>query len=196
MRLILSISFIRSTRKAKFMSQVVAEYPQSKSGGSNRGGNALADRLEQGAHALAAFASALTEDEWQVRVPKDGRKVGVLVHHVASVFPLEIKLALTVARGNAVKGVTADTIDEMNAQHAKDYDGVTKEATLDLLRRTSTAAAVIIRSLSDEELARAAPVSLYSDAPLTCQFILEDHAVRHSYHHLARIREAVKRQGW
>ena len=48
-------------------------------------------------------------------------------------------------------------------------------------------------SESDEELDRAAPVSLNSDAPLTCQFILEDHAVRHSYHHLARIRAALAR---
>jgi len=28
---------------------------------------------------------------------------------------------------------------------------------------------------------------------LTCQFFLEDHAVRHSYHHLARIRKALGR---
>jgi hypothetical protein len=47
------------------------------------------------------------------------------------------------------------------------------------------------RALSDEELDRAATVSLNADAPLTCQFFLEDHAVRHSYHHLARIRAAL-----
>ena len=44
---------------------------------------------------------------------------------------------------------------------------------------------------SDEELDRAAAVSLNAGAPLTCQFFLEDHAVRHSYHHLARIRAAL-----
>lgn len=47
--------------------------------------NALTDRLEQGAGALAAFAGALTEAEWETRVPKDGHKIGVIVHHVASV---------------------------------------------------------------------------------------------------------------
>ena len=62
-----------------------------------------------------------------------------------------------------------------------------------LLRQNSTAAAAGIRALSDEELDRAAPASLYGDAPLTCQFMLEDHAVRHSYHHLDRIRKALKR---
>jgi hypothetical protein len=70
---------------------------------------------------------------------------------------------------------------------------VTKAAALDLLQRNSAAAAAAIRALSDAELATAAPISLYADAPLSCQFMLEDHAVRHSYHHLARLRAALKR---
>jgi len=135
----------------------------------------------RGFAALAAFASALTD-------AKDGRKVGVVVHHVASMYPLEIQVAQTVAEGKPVVGVTSDVIDEINARHAREYDAVTKEAALDLLRQNSTAAAAAIRALSDEELDRAAPVSLNSNAPLTCQFMVEDHAVRHSYHHLARIR--------
>jgi len=153
--------------------------------------NALADRLEEGARRLTAFATGLTDAEWRTRTPKDGRTIGVIVHHVATVYPLEIQLARTVAEGMPVTGVTMDAINEMNAQHAAENSGVTKEETLDLLRRNSTAAAAAIRVLSDQELGEAAPVSLYADAPLTCQFVLEDHAVRHSYHHLARIRGAL-----
>jgi len=155
--------------------------------------NALADRLEQGAHALATFADSLTDAEWQTRVPKDGRKVGVIVHHVASVYPLEVQLAQTLARGEAIAGVTWDAVHEMNAGHAKEHDAVTKPAALDLLQRNSGAAAAAIRALTDAELDGAAPLSLNADAPLTCQFMLEDHAVRHSYHHLARIRAALNR---
>ena len=55
------------------------------------------------------------------------------------------------------------------------------------------AAAAGIRALTDAELDRAATVSYSSDAPLTCQFWIEDHPVRHSFHHLARIRAALKR---
>lgn len=154
--------------------------------------NALAERLEQGAQALATFASALSDAQWHTRVPKDGRKVGVIVHHVASVYPLEIQLAQTLAGGKPVAGVTWDAVHEMNAGHAKEHDAVAKETALELLRRNSAAAAAAIRALSDEELDRAAPVSLSADAPLTCQFMLEDHAVRHSYHHLAGIRGALK----
>ncbi len=153
--------------------------------------NALAERLEAGAGALATFASALTDAEWQTRVPKDGRKIGVTVHHVATMYPLEIQLAQLLGGGKPVTGVTWDAVHEMNAGHAREHDAVTKEAALDLLRRNSTAAAAAIRALSNEELDRAAPVSLNSDAPLTCQFMLEDHAVRHSYHHLAGIRGAL-----
>ena len=155
--------------------------------------NALADRLEKGARALIEFAGTLSDAEWQTRLPKDGRKIGVVVHHVASVYPIEIQLAQTIAGGEPVTGVTMDGIHEMNAGHAKEQDSVTKEAALDLLRRNSAAAAAAIRAFSDADIDRAAPVSLYADAPLTCQFVLEDHAVRHSYHHLARVRAALKR---
>ena len=156
--------------------------------------NALAERLEQGARALATFASALTDAEWQARIPRDGRKVGVVVHHVATMYPLEIQLAQVLAGGKPVAGVTWDDVHALNAGHAREHDAVTKEAALELLRRNSAAAAAAIRGLSDGQLDQAAPISLNSDAPLTCQFMLEDHAVRHSYHHLARIREALKPQ--
>jgi hypothetical protein len=153
--------------------------------------NALAERLEQGARALADLASSLTDVEWHTRIPKDGRKVGVVIHHVATMYPLEMQLAQLLAGGQPITGVTWDVINEVNAAHAKEFEAVTKEAALDLLRRNSTAAAAGIRALSDEELDRAATVSLNEDAPLTCQFMLEDHPVRHSYHHLALIRKAL-----
>jgi hypothetical protein len=54
-------------------------------------------------------------------------------------------------------------------------------------------AAAAVRAIPDEALDKAAPVSLNADAPLTCQFFIEDHALRHSFHHLAKIRAAVGR---
>jgi hypothetical protein len=155
--------------------------------------NALAERLERGAEDLAAVASTLTEAEWQTPLPGDGRTIGVVVHHVATMYPLEIQLAQVLASGDAVTGVTWDVVHGINAAHARDHRGVTKPEALDLLRQNSVAAAAAIRALSDEQLDRAATVSLNADAPLTCQFMLEDHAVRHSYHHLARIRHALNR---
>ena len=146
---------------------------------------ALAARLEAGATALAAFAATLSDAEWQTRLPKDGRKVGVVVYHVARMYPVEIQLASFLAAGQPITGVTWDTVDMMNRHQAREGNGVTKEAALALRATNSAAAAAAIRAFSDEELD--------SDAPLTCQFMLEDHAVHHSYHHLARIRTALAR---
>jgi hypothetical protein len=157
----------------------------------NKRSEALAARLEAGATALADFASTLSDAEWKTRLPKDGRRIGVVVHHVASVYPIEIHLASLLAAGQPITGVTWGDVTAMNHDHAGEHDGITKDAALALLATNSAAAAAAIRALSDEELDRAAPVSLYSDASLTCQFMLEDHAVRHSYNHLARIRAAL-----
>lgn len=154
---------------------------------------ALASRLEAGASSLAAFAATLSDKEWQTHLPHDGRKVGVVVHHVASMYPIEIQLAQLLAKGEPISGVTWDVVHTINSDHGKLNDCVTKEAALALLAKNSAAAAAAIRSLGDTELDHAAAVSLNSDAPLTCQFFLEDHAMRHSYHHLARIHAALSR---
>jgi len=156
---------------------------------------ALADRLEQGANVLADLAASLTDAEWRVRLPGDGRTVGVIVHHVATMYPLEIELALGVADGRAIAGVTWDAVHEINATHAREHADTTREEAIALLRQNSALAAAAIRELQDEQLDRAAPISLYSDTTLTCQFFLEDHAVRHSYHHTAAIRRALAQSG-
>ena len=124
---------------------------------------------------------------------RDHRSVGVIVHHVASVYPIEIDLARAIASGKAVTEVTWQAVAEMNAKHAADQARVTKTEALDLLRRNSREAAAAVRALSDDELDRAAPFSLSFGAPVTAQFVIEDHALRHSWHHLARIRTAVGR---
>jgi hypothetical protein len=153
--------------------------------------SALADRIEQGAGALAAYAEGLSDEQWRRPVIPDGRTVGVIIHHVASVYPLEIQLAQVLAAGNPITGATWAGIAEMNAHHALDQRAVTKAETLALLRLNSQVAAEAVRALPDEDLDRAAPVSLNADAPLTAQFFIEDHALRHSFHHLARIRAAL-----
>jgi hypothetical protein len=84
------------------------------------------------ARALMDFARPLSEHHWRTAVPGDGRRVGVLVHHVASVYPLEIRLAQMVAAGTPIVGVTWPTVHEMNAAHAVEHSNVTKDETLAL----------------------------------------------------------------
>jgi hypothetical protein len=108
-------------------------------------------------------------------------------------YPIEVELAQTLASGKPIAGVTWDAVDQINADHARKFASVSKADALDFLFKNSRTAAAAVRALSDEALDRAAAVSLNADAPLTCQFFIEDHALRHSFHHLARIKAALGR---
>ncbi|HEY2825843.1 MAG TPA: DinB family protein [Gemmatimonadales bacterium] len=154
----------------------------------------LAGRIEEGAAGLAAFAQALSDAEWGTPTSAtDTRTVGQIVNHVALVYPIEIDLATAIGGGNAVTDVTWEAVAQLNAGHAKDHPKVKKAEVLDLLRKHSKQAAEAVRKFSDAQLDQAAPFSLSFGAPVTAQFVIEDHAVRHSWHHLARIRKAVKK---
>jgi len=159
-----------------------------------RRSESLAKRIEEGASGLASFAEGISEKEWQTPVSAtDKRSVGVIVHHVASVYPIEVDVARAIASGKAVTDVTWEAVAAMNAQHAGDQARVAKAEAIALLRKNAREAAEAVRALTDDELDTAAPFSLSFGAPVTSQFVIEDHALRHSWHHLARIRKALGR---
>ena len=161
-----------------------------------RRSNALADRIEQGAAELAKFAESLSDADWKKpgsTAGTDKRPVGVIVHHVANMYPIEVDVAKTIASGKAITDVTWDAVAGINAGHAKDQANVTKAAALELLRKNSRDAAEAVRAFTDEQLDTAAPFSLSFGAPVTAQFVIEDHALRHAWHHLYRLRGALGR---
>src|SRR5437762_2682276 len=79
----------------------------------------LADRIEEGAAGLAAFVEGLSETEWRTPMStgSDRRPVGVIVHHVAFVYPIEVDLAKAIAGGKAVTDVTWEVVAGLNGKH-------------------------------------------------------------------------------
>jgi len=154
----------------------------------------LAARIEQGATELATFVKGISDVDWKKPVSKtDTRTIGQIVNHVALVYPIEIDLAQKIGSGTPVTEVTWEVVADLNANHAREHSGVTKDQALDLLRKNSKAAAESARQFTDQQLDTAAPFGLSYNAPVTAQFVLEDHAVRHSWHHLAKLRKALGR---
>jgi hypothetical protein len=84
-------------------------------------------------------------------------------------------------------------VAQINAAHAREHANVGKKEALDLLQKNSREAAAGVRKMSDEQLDRSAPFSLSFGAPMTAQFVIEDHPLRHAWHHLARIKAALGR---
>jgi hypothetical protein len=173
--------------------KVDAEYIEAIATRSRRA-EALAARIEEGAAGLAAFAEGLSDAEWHTPVSAtDRRSVGLIVHHVASMYPIEIDVARAIASSSPVSDVTWEVVAQLNAKHAQENAQISKSDALGLLRQNSREAAAAVRAFSDQELDNAAPFSLSFGAPMTAQFVIEDHALRHSWHHLAAIRKALGR---
>jgi hypothetical protein len=114
------------------------------------------------------------------------------VDHVANMYPIEVDAARVVASGKAFE-VGWDAVAGVNAQHAAEKAGVTKQAAIERLRKNSRDAAAAVRGFTDEQLDTAAPFALSYGAPMTAQFVIEDHAMRHAWHHLFRIRKVLGR---
>ncbi|HEY1251881.1 MAG TPA: DinB family protein [Thermoanaerobaculia bacterium] len=153
----------------------------------------LADRILEGAAALAAFADEISTEEWGKPVTRtDRRTIGVIVDHVANMYPIEVDAARVVASGKAFE-VTWDAVAGVNAKHSAERASVTKKDAIERLKKNSREAADAVRAFTDDELDTAAPFALSYGAPMTAQFVIEDHALRHAWHHLARIRTALGR---
>jgi hypothetical protein len=152
----------------------------------------LADRIAQGAEQIAALAETLTDAQWSTPVLPDGRKAGVMIHHVASMYPIEVDIARKLGGGESIIGLGWPDIAAINAKHAQDNAGVTKKEAVDLVRQNGKAAAEAIAGFTDEMLDNGGTISLYGNPPLTCQFWIEDHPLRHSWHHVAKIKAGLK----
>lgn len=148
----------------------------------------LANRIEEGAATLGAYAKKLSDTQWRTVIPRDGRTAGVLVHHVANMYPIEMGVVQAAVQGNAITDVTWELVAKINAEHAAANASVSKADAIALLEKNSREAAKGVRGLSDADLERAVPFSLSFGAPMTVQFIVEDHPLRHPWHHLARMR--------
>ena len=151
----------------------------------------LAQRVAQGHQELISFVEGCSDVEWKSNCPKENWSVGVVIHHVASVLPIEIDLTKVLASGQPITEVTMAEVNQMNAEHAKENIHCSKKETLELLKRNSEMAVAAIQELSDEELDKAATVSLHWDAPVTTQYFIEEHPISHSYHHMTNILAAL-----
>lgn len=153
--------------------------------------NVLAERILQGAKALADYAHGLTDAQWTTPILPDGRTAGVLVHHVANMYPIELDLARMLAKGQSITDVTWPVVAEINAKHAHEQKSVSRSDALALLKANSQAAADAVRTFTDAELDSAAPLSLNYGAPMTAQFWIEAHPLYHSFHHLGTMRAVL-----
>ena len=145
----------------------------------NSRAEALAARIEQGAAELAAFAEELSEPSGE-----SPATTGTAARSESWCITWDDVSDRGGRREDdrdrqALDDVTWEVVAGINAKHSAEHGGVTRAEALELLRGNSRAAAEAIRAFTDEQLDSAAPFSLSFGAPMTAQFVIEDHALRH-----------------
>jgi hypothetical protein len=154
---------------------------------------ALATAFEDANNEVIAAVEGCSADQWAATCKDEGWSVEVAAHHVAVNHPIIAGLAQLVANGQPLPSITMDMIDAGNAQHAQEYANCTQAETLGLLRTQGQAAADMVRGLSDEQLARTAPMAFAGGQPWSAADLIERILIHHPQQHAASIKAATGR---
>jgi DinB superfamily len=151
----------------------------------------LATRIDQGARDLIAAVQDLSDEQWQTPCGDEQRSIGVLVHHVGTMYPIEADVAKTLADNGAAPGVDWSVVHGINSDHATANATPDKKQSIDLVLDNVRKVVETVRGMTDEQLDRLAPNALAWNAPMTVQNFIENHPVAHPYIHLESIRAAL-----
>jgi Mycothiol maleylpyruvate isomerase N-terminal domain len=151
---------------------------------------ALAKEFDAKAEDAMATLQKLSDADWRNVTEAEKWSVGVTAHHLAGVLEPISHMIKAVVSGQARGTLTAAMIDEMNAQHARDYVHCTKAETIELLRNGAAVASATIRGLNDDQLAKSGTV--VTDAPpMTAAQLITSGLIAHIDEHFDSIRKTV-----
>lgn len=155
-------------------------------------GETLAKEFEAKAKEGTLVLENLSDADWKRPTAAEGWTVGVTAHHVAASYEPIAHIIKTIAAGHALPHFTAQMLDEMNAQHSKEFAACTKPETIALFKKGTAEAAEAVRALSDAELAKTATV--FAGMPsMSAEDMVKRALLGHFDEHFASIRKAIGR---
>ena len=151
---------------------------------------ALSERFERTNQALIDAVQRCSDADWRNTCAGEGWPVGVTAHHVAMSYPAFRSFIKGIATGGEMPPFTREMLDAGNAEHAEQHAACTREETLALLRRDGQAAAEALRSLTDAQLDRTAPLALAGGSRVSAAQMAE-FMIGHPTEHLASIQATL-----
>lgn len=118
----------------------------------------LAARFETAQEEFERLLESLTDAQWhtvganhptRINEEDEGREVGVIAHHVAVSGPFIMARVQAVLEGHPLPPAN---IQDLNAKHAAEHAGVTRDQVVEELRRNRAQIAAQVRAISDEGL--------------------------------------------
>ena len=155
--------------------------------------DALAAAFERANNDVIAAVEQCSDDQLRIACEGEGWSVAVVAHHLALSYPSIAGMVQLVADGQPLPPLTEEMLDTFNAQHAEEFADVSRDETLQLLRREGQAAAERVRDLGDEQLDRAAPMPFAGGQPWSAADLIERGLIGHPVEHGQSIRTALGR---
>ena len=153
-------------------------------------GEEYARQLEAKVQEATALLEKLSDADWKKTTAGEKWTVGVTAHHIARSYEPVTHIIKTIAAGQALPHFTPQMLDEMNAQHAKEFAGCTKPETIALHKKGAAAAATAVRGLSDAELAKAGTVFAGMPA-MSAEDMVKRALLGHVDEHFGSIRKTI-----
>jgi hypothetical protein len=155
-------------------------------------GQEIADRLKAINKEFIDVVQSFPDDRWQTKAIDEDRSVNVIAYHAALSHSGIAQMVKTIAEGGQLPSVTWEMIDQGNAEQAQQVAGATKAETVELLRSGGQEAAGIMRSLSDEQLAKTASTPAFGEQSWSAERVAETILLGHPQTHLASIKGSLE----
>ena len=153
-------------------------------------GEDYARQFEAKAEGAMAVLEKLSDADWKKTTATEKWTVAATAHHIARSYEPITHIIKTLAAGQALPHFTPQMLDEMNAQHAKEFASCSKAETVELLKKGVASTAAMLRSLSDIELAKGGTVFAGSP-PMTAEDMVKRAILDHIDEHFGSIRKTA-----
>jgi hypothetical protein len=172
--------------------RIVRRYSEERTKEETMGakGEAFAKQFEAKVEEATALLEKLSDADWKKTTAAEKWTVAATAHHVASGNEPLTHIIKTIAAGQALPHFTREMLDDMNAQHAKEFAGCTKPETIALHKKGAAAAAATVRGLSDAELAKTGTV-FTGTPPMSAEEMVKGALLGHIDEHFGSIRKTI-----
>ena len=153
-------------------------------------GEAFAKQFEAKVEEATALLEKLNDADWKKTTAAEQWTVAATAHHVASSYEPVTHIIKTIVAGQALPHFTRQMLDEMNAQHAKEFADCTKSEAIALHEKGAAAAAAAVRGLSDAELAKTGTV-FTGMPPVSAEEMVKGALLGHIDEHFGSIRKTI-----
>jgi hypothetical protein len=153
--------------------------------------DALAQRFEQANAQVQRIIMDCSPEQAQAICRAERCSAVSLACHVAAVHSMVVDWIRLLVAGEELPALTMDDINRANEARFSADATCTWEQALERLRQNGAVAAAYVRILSDAELDRAAPFTLFGGARVSVQTLIEQILIGDPLTHLASLQATL-----